>query len=291
MLPENMPGFCGPRVKMPKMDEETATTVDVAATSLISQITLNDSNGHDCLEQVPVRFGQFSTSVLAASAAGATCLYNSNLPAAAQQICRFSWAVYGFSGHFPSTIISCALPFDVVLAANVSKEGRALFSVFTGCSQVFQNVKELYNHVRASESFTKLHGYLIHSLLFTPTGVMKDFWQLQLSVIVQLQKLRSLSIVVVFIPVVLDVRPINGFMSGMKKDGWVNIITTLYFPHYGDLVASSIKCLISVHSKTDQNVEPLQLKTPPQINPTALASYIWPRFNTVEYAVSYGKDD
>jgi hypothetical protein len=120
---------------------------------------------------------------------------------------------------------------------------------------------------------------------------MKDFWQLQLSVIVQLRKLRSLSIVVVFIPVVLDVRPINGFMSGMKKDGWVNIITTLYFPHYGDSVASSIKCLISVHSKTDQNVEPLQLTTPPQINPTALASYIWPRFNTVEYAVSYGKDD
>jgi hypothetical protein len=31
---------------MPKMDEETATTIDVAATSLISQMTLNDSNGH-----------------------------------------------------------------------------------------------------------------------------------------------------------------------------------------------------------------------------------------------------
>jgi hypothetical protein len=240
MLPENMPGFRGPRIKTPKPDEEATASVDFAVTSLISQILLNDSNGHDCLEHVPVRFGQFSPSVMAANAAVATSLYNSDLPAAAQQISRFSWAVYGFSGHFPSTIISRALPFDVVLAADVSKEGRAWFSEFTGCSWVFQNVKELYNHVRASGDSTKLHGYLIHSPLFTPTGVMKDFWQLQLSVVVQLRKLRSLSIVVTFIPVVSDVRPLNGFMSGMKKDGWMNIITTLYFPHYGDSVASSI---------------------------------------------------
>ena len=51
------------------------------------------------------------------------------------------------------------------------------------------------------------------------------------------------------------------------------------------------KCLISVHSNTDQNIKPLQLKTPPQLNPPALAWYIWPQFNTIEYAVSYGKDD
>ena len=112
------------------------------------------------------------------------------MPAAAKQLLRFSWVVYGFnSGHFVSTMRSRGLPFDIVLAADITKEGRALFSEFTSCNQVLGGVKELYNHIRASGDASVVHGYLIHSHKFVSSSLTRDFWQLQASIVIELRKL------------------------------------------------------------------------------------------------------
>ena len=128
--PENMPGFRGPRIKS-KLQEKEAAQVDLAATTLISQIVIDDSNGHVCLEHVPVKFGQRKQQAVS----GALSLYNNDLPTAAYQCAHFTWAVYGFNdGHFISSTRTRNLPFDIVLAVDHTKQGRGLFSEFSGCS-------------------------------------------------------------------------------------------------------------------------------------------------------------
>ena len=89
-----------------------------------------------------------------------------------------------------------ALPFDIVLAADPTPEGRALFNEFLPSYAVKDNIKAMYNHIRSSGESTPLSGYLIHTHSFATSKLTADFWQLQLSVTVQLRKLRSPGIVI-----------------------------------------------------------------------------------------------
>jgi hypothetical protein len=132
---------------------------------------------------------------------------------------------------------------------------------------------------------------MIHAQVYASPALTKDFWQLQLSVIVQLRKLRSLALVLAFVPLDHDLKPINHFTSGLKRDGWVVSLTEMYFPHYGDSVAAGSKVILAVHSNTDHKVKPLEIPVPPQKNPPAIAKYMWPQFNTRQYAVAFAKDD
>lgn len=102
MLPEQMPGFRGPRISKGEPTAEfPEPEVDVTAYALMSTIVFDDSNGHDCLSHVAISFGTFASTPSRKTAP----LYNSNLPETALQILKMPWAVYGFnSGHFISTI-------------------------------------------------------------------------------------------------------------------------------------------------------------------------------------------
>mmetsp|Transcript_19068 Transcript_19068/g.39960 ORF Transcript_19068/g.39960 Transcript_19068/m.39960 type:complete len:99 (-) Transcript_19068:178-474(-) len=94
---------------------------------------------------------------------------------------------YGLnSSHWVSSIQIQSLLFDIVLAADVTKEGRALFTKFTNCKQVLSGVKELYHHIQASGDTSVVHGYMIHSHTFASTALTCNFWQLQASIVIQL---------------------------------------------------------------------------------------------------------
>jgi hypothetical protein len=219
-------------------------------------------------------------------------LYDSTLPEAAFQILKMPWAVYGFnSGHFISSVQTRSLPFDIVMAADVTKEGRALFTEFTSCTIVKKGVKELYHHVRVSGDNLPLCGYLIHAQKFVSMDMTADFWQLQLSLIVQLQKLRSLGLVLAFIPIEQDCKPVKQFCTNIRKDGWLVTSTEHYCPHYSDSVASQFQIVVALHKNTQASATEIHFCTPPQKKPPAMASYIWPQFNVKQYAVSYTKDD
>ncbi len=113
---------------------------------------------------------------------------NHEFPCYAQQILRYSWAVYSFGGgHFPSTILSRSLPFCVKLACDQYDSGRALFREFTQCTQIFENGKDLLNHIRSSGDSSQVHGYLIHSLCFRDSDTTSQFWQLQATIVSQLR--------------------------------------------------------------------------------------------------------
>jgi hypothetical protein len=90
MLPEQMSGFRGPRIdKSEPTEEYPEPKVDASASALMSTIVFDDSNGHDCLSHIPIKFGTFETT----PSMNATPLYNSNVPETALQILKMPWAV------------------------------------------------------------------------------------------------------------------------------------------------------------------------------------------------------
>ena len=114
MLPENMPGYRGPRSNPSDAGTEAPTALSLTAITELGQgcvdpsmapillaIYLNESGGSThCLQNVPVRFGFYSSPSTAAHYG----FYNDHLPALASKILSFSSVVYGFnSGHFAAT--------------------------------------------------------------------------------------------------------------------------------------------------------------------------------------------
>jgi hypothetical protein len=238
------------------------------------------------------KFGDFDSPSDQDTQSSNRVLYNSDLPRAARQLSQFDWAVYSFnSGHFVSSIRSWNLPFNVTLARDPYSQGRALFKEFTGCNSILSGAAELLNHVRSSGHTSVLHGYPIHSHRFASSDATRKFWEIQSSIMVQLRLIRSLSIVIAIVHPDHDGNAVKIFLRNLKKDSWIITVTDIFYPDYGDSVSGHCKILIGVHQNTESVVEPLNLKTPPKINPDPLATYLWAPFNTPQSALSFAKDD
>jgi len=109
MQHENMSYYHGPRVTT--TPDNTADTTDAAhCQAIASALLIDDCCGLCHLSNVPVKFDDFEKTTL--QTAGA--LHNDEFPCYAQQVLKFSWAVYSFhGGHFASTVQSWKLPFQV----------------------------------------------------------------------------------------------------------------------------------------------------------------------------------
>lgn len=70
----------------------------------------------------------------------------------------------------------------------------------------------------------------------------------------QLCTLRSLSICVAHIHFDHDGILVKKFVNALKRDGWIVSSHDLYFPDYGDFVASGCKIIIGVHSSTSSSM-------------------------------------
>jgi hypothetical protein len=184
MKPENMSYYRGPwitnKIDAPAcppapacIPAPTCTPADPSAAtrnadnshcqSIFSAIIDNNCNGLCHLANVPVTFGDFD-SVTPDSTHESL---NHEIPAYAQRVLCFGWAVYSFGGgHFLSTISSRNLPFNVTLACDTYEFGRALFKEFSRCPNVFSSGNDLLHHIRSSGDSSQVHGYLIHSLRF-----------------------------------------------------------------------------------------------------------------------------
>ena len=269
----------------------TVNTIDAHAQSLISSIFIDDSDGHEFLTNVPVKYGTFTNHVPVDSS-DAIPLYNSELPAAAKAFIRSDWAVYSFSnGHFVSSIATRNFPFHVTLAADPFSEGRALFGEFTDCKRIFSGVNALHDHVRSSGDCSILSGYMIHSHRLPPGDSMHNFWQIQASIIGELRKLRSLSIVLVFVHPDHDGRVLTKFQKALRINGWITSSQVVAFPDCGDSIDGQCSVILAVHNSTDSNALPISLKQPPQVPPSPIAPFIWTPFNQTTNVVSFGKDD
>jgi hypothetical protein len=298
MLPENMPGYKGPRRKKQDPADESPTTslpcstLDTAAQALISSILVNDSNGHALnLSNIPIRFGMYEQSIHLTEVYKATPLYNHDLVLAARTILEFQWAVYSFNcGHFINSIQADSLPFRFVLVADAFIEGRSLFKEFSGCTIILDGARELYNHIRTSGDNSVLDSYLIHSHHLPSSESNQAFWQLQASIIVEMRKIRGLSLFVAVVHRDHDNRSVSLFCSSLKRRNWILSDADVYFPSYGDSVADNARIIIGVHATTETSVTPVTIPSPPSSNPPPIASYLWHPFNSREYAVSFARN-
>ncbi len=59
----------------------------------------------------------------------------------------------------------------------------------------------------------------------------------------------------------------------------------------GDTVADSCKIITVVYSSCASAVKPIDLRTPPAVNPRPIGSYIWEPFNQIEHSLSPGRKD
>jgi hypothetical protein len=273
MKPENMPYYRGPlfasrdtpsRVDTPSDPPSAANEAHHShCLSILSTMVNSNCNGLSHLVNIPVKFGHFDHITPATSHASS----NHKLPTNANRILHFNWAVYLFGGgHFLSTILSCNLPFHVTLACDQYEYGRALFREFATSAMVLASSADLLHHICTSGKTVQIHGYLIHSLRFKDSEMMANFWQIQATIIAQLQSLRNLQVVVTIIIPDHDGKCVCSFCRTLKNVGWLlSAHDGVSFTSLGDSVAGTCDLLLGVNSLCMSKVVPLELKTPPPV--------------------------
>ena len=88
--------------------------------------------------------------------------------------------IYGAgSGHFILTIATHGLPFNVVLAAATTVQGRTFLRQLEKCPWVVGGLKDIIKAITSTVEFS-LSGYIIHSPVrgITPSKY-EHFWQFQ----------------------------------------------------------------------------------------------------------------
>jgi hypothetical protein len=223
-------------------------------------IVTQEQNGPPCLANYPVRFGKFpllhNTTIRP--------LYNSEYPAFAFRAARFNWAVYLFnSGHFASMISKRNLPFDISLACNSYAYGCTLFNEFTECPCILPSAAALLDHIHGSGDQSLIDGYLIHSHCYQPSEPTNVFWNLQASIVSQLQAIWKLCMFVAFVHPDHDSRSISKFVTQLSSLGWVISSTKCAFPDYGNSVIGTTTIVVGVHTNTQSRVNALLFRTSP----------------------------
>jgi hypothetical protein len=200
--------------------------------------------------------------------------------------------MYSFnSGHFASTISKCNLPFDISLACNPYAYGCALFNEFTECPCILLSAAALLDHIRRSGDQSFINGYLIHSHCYHMSEPTNAFWNLQASIVAQLQAIRKLYMFVAFVHPDHNSRSVSKFDTQLSSSGWVIFSAKCTFQDYGDSVIGTTTILVGVHTITQSRVNALLFWTPPMPRPLPLAAFVWQPFNKKEYSLSFARDD
>jgi hypothetical protein len=254
---------------------------------------VSDGRGHTHLSNVPVRFGDLSSSTTNTSrSASALTLLNNEFARFARETMNFDWAVYSFSnGHFTSTIESRNQPFTIRPACNSTEQGRSLFHEFADSATVFSSGNNLLNHIRALGDQSVISGYLINSYRFQTSKVTSLFWKLQLSIIAQLCLIRLLSAIVAIIIPDHNGRSVQAFIRGLTAAHWKVQSWDVAYPDIGDSIADSCCIITAIHSSCASTVKPNVLKTPPRLLVHPIRLFIWEPFNRPEHSLCYGHND
>ena len=288
MLPENMPYYRGPKVRLPAVAAAVeATHVQTLVTSTLPS-TL-DSPGTLCT--LPIQFGSFPDAAVS-NEATTRAMYNSELASFAFQASQFSWAVYNFSnGHFTSTIDSTNLSFTIRVGCDTTPRGRSLFGEFAPHAKIFSTGNEFLNYIRSSGDRSVLHGYLVNTFRFRTTEITTAFWALQLQIVAQLRLMGSTSVIVAIVIPDLDGAATRKFIKGLESAHWVVSRQTVFYADIGDSVDDSCVIITAVHSSCASTVDPLTLILPPKCAPKPLGAYIHEPFNRPQHSVCYGRDE
>jgi hypothetical protein len=124
MLPQNIPYYRGPRIKLPP-DEAAVETSHIQ--TLLTEMVTNGAGWSTQLSIIPIQFGTFD-DVDPSPVLNSWAMYNLEYASYAFQASQFSWEVYNFSnGHFTSTIESTNLSFTIFVGCDTTQLGCSLF--------------------------------------------------------------------------------------------------------------------------------------------------------------------
>ncbi len=166
MLPENMPYYRGPIVKLPP---DKAATEASHIQTLLTEMVTNSLGWSTTLSILPVQFGTFDDAD-PSLVLNSRAMYNSEYASYAFHASQFTWAVYNFSnGHFTSTIESANLSFIIRVGCDTTQRGRSLFGEFAPNARIFSTGNDFLNHIRSSGDQSVLHRYLINTFWFRTT--------------------------------------------------------------------------------------------------------------------------
>jgi hypothetical protein len=133
---------------------------------------------------------------------------------------------------------------------------------------------------------------LIHSLHFKDSNTFSTFWQLQSTIVAQLQSLRNLQMVVAIIIPDHDRCCVKKITQHLKSAGWyISKFNNQSFPSISATIAGCCDLVIGVHSSCASCIELLELKMPPPVSPHPLGAFIWEPFSRPEYSVSLVHDN
>jgi hypothetical protein len=118
------------------------------------------------------------------------------------------------------------------------------------------------------------------------------FWQIQATIITQLQSLRNLQVVVAVIIPDHDGKCLRSFQCTLQNAGWIlSAHDGVSFIGTGDSVAGTCNLILGVHSSCMPTVDPIELKPPPPVRPQPIGHYLWEPFNHPGHSVCLARNN
>jgi hypothetical protein len=153
------------------------------------------------------------------------------------------------------------LPFQITLACDPYKSGRALFQEFAPNACIFSSGNDLLNHIRTSGQTLVISGYLINSYWFCTSNVTTSFWNLQLSIVAQLYLIQSLLTIVVVIIPNHNHRSVSTFVKGLTATHWKVTSWEVYYLNIGNSIADLCTIVTAIQTSCASTDDPIELKT------------------------------
>jgi hypothetical protein len=252
MQPMNMPYYLGPCFT--SMTTQTSVS-DPNANSLLTVIVTQELDSASGFSNHMVHFRQFLLDSPICTNNTIWLLYNSEFPVFVYHASCFTWAVYLFnSGYFASMISRRNLPFKILLACNPYAHGRALFEEFTKCPCILPSAAALLDHICGSRDNGLTDGYLIHSHRYQTSKPNSAFWNLQVSIVIQLQSIWKLRLFVAFVHPDRNNHCVFKFISHLFAKDWVVSHTKCSFLDYGNSAIGTTLVVVGVHTNTQSIV-------------------------------------
>jgi hypothetical protein len=108
-------------------------------------------------------------------------------------------------------------------------------------------------------------------------------------IVKQLWIIQSLLIIIAFVHPAHDNHAVSTtFINGLRRDSWLVTNTVVSFPDYSNSVLGSTCLLFCMHTNSETDCKPTELRSPLPTPSRPIAHFIWVLFNTPEHAVSYG---
>ena len=173
--------------------------------------------------------------------------------------------MYGVgSGHFISTITKNNLPFNIVLAVDVSVHGWPFIHLFAKCPRVVSGLEDMIVSIVSDVGFSVV-GYSIYSPRDMPPQQHDFFWIYQLQIIRDCHQRFGLHSLIIHVNDICPNGPMRTFNQELLTDGWLLSNFQVYYPDFGNSIDSTAAIVLGIHSSTGATEEPT-LILPPQIH-------------------------